>query len=86
MCGRLRRPVTSGGQRLILRGGTHLRRLNENLPDVGEADETEDMFVFEILALLIPAFRSGTGTIRAAARIDRYERLARNEPFVTFLW
>lgn len=84
MRGHLRGLVTRGGDGFILGGGIRLRRLDEDLPYVGEADETEDML--QILALLIRAFRAGTGAIRAAARIDCYKRLARDEPFVTFLW
>jgi hypothetical protein len=40
----LRRLATRGGDGFFLRGGSRLRRLDENLPDVGEADEAEDMF------------------------------------------
>ena len=53
MRGHLRGLVTRGGHGYILGGGIRLRRLDEDLPYVGEANETEDMF--QILALLIPA-------------------------------
>jgi hypothetical protein len=80
MCGHLRRLVTRGGHGFIFGGGIRLRGLDEDLPYVGEADEAED--VSQILALLVPAFRAGTGTICSAARIDCYKRFARDEPFV----
>jgi hypothetical protein len=84
MRGHLHCLLTGGGHGFKLGGGIRLRRLDEDLTDVGEADETED--VFQILALLIPDFRAGTGAIRAAARIDGYQRFAGDEPFVALLW
>jgi hypothetical protein len=77
MRGHLRRLVTRCSYRFKLGGGIRLRWLDENLPNIGEADEAED--VFQIVALLIPGFRAGNGTIRAAARIDGCERFARDE-------
>ena len=80
----LRRGVTRGCHGFNPVAGICLCGLDEDLPEVGEPDETEDMF--QILALLIPAFCAGTRSIRAAASADRYERFARDEPFVTFPW
>jgi hypothetical protein len=82
MRGHLRRLTISRSHGLILGDGARLSRLDENLPDVGEADEPEDLF--QISALLIATFCARTRAICAAARTDHYEGLARDEPLVTF--
>ena len=53
MSGHLRRRVTRGCHGFNLGAGIRLCGLDEDLPEVGEPDETEDMF--QILALLIPS-------------------------------
>ena len=58
MSGHLRRRVTRGCHGFNLGAGIRLCGLDEDLPEIGEPDETEDMF--QILALLIPAFCAGT--------------------------
>ena len=53
----LRRGVTRGCHGFNPGAGICLCGLDEDLPEVGEPDETEDMF--QILALLIPALTAG---------------------------
>jgi hypothetical protein len=69
----LGRLVTRGSQGFNRGGGIRLHRLDEDLPDVGEADETEDVFQVLALLILVSAPEPGPyGSLRRSALCSLY--------------